>query len=80
MLALSNADWAHALWGGERQDGQLHPAVRGRTGIWELIETPLDIDAVCAQLLDELEVVPEICRAEVEAFLEETGDACCGCA
>jgi hypothetical protein len=50
------------------------------TGIWGLIETPQDIDAVCAQLLDELEVAPEICRAEVEAFLEETGDACCGCA
>jgi hypothetical protein len=48
--------------------------------IWELIETPQDIDAVCAQLLDDLEVAPEICRAEVEAFLKETDDACCGCA
>jgi len=39
--------------------------------IWELIETPQDIDAVCAQLETEFEVVPEVCRAEVESFLNE---------
>jgi uncharacterized protein YpbB len=36
-----------------------------------LIETPQDVDAVCARLLDEFEVAPEICRAEVESFLNE---------
>ncbi len=39
--------------------------------IWELIEEPKDIDAVCAQLLDEFDVAPDICRAEVETFLNE---------
>jgi len=39
--------------------------------IWELIETPQDIDAVCAQLQGEFEVAPEVCRAEVESFLNE---------
>ncbi len=39
--------------------------------IWELIETPQDVDAVCARLLDEYDVAPEICRAEVGAFLDE---------
>jgi len=39
--------------------------------IWELIETPQDVDAVCARLLDEYDVAPEICRAEVGAFLNE---------
>ena len=39
--------------------------------IWELIETPRHVDAVCAQLQDEFEVEPEVCRAEVETFLEE---------
>ena len=39
--------------------------------IWELIETPQDVDAVCAQLQDEFEVAPEVCRAEVESFLDE---------
>jgi hypothetical protein len=66
--------------GSERQDGQLHRAERGRRSIWEIFKTPQDIDAVCAQLLDELEVAPENGRAEIEAFLKETDDACCGCA
>jgi hypothetical protein len=39
--------------------------------IWELIETPQDVDAVCAQLRSEYAIAPEICRAEVDAFLDE---------
>jgi hypothetical protein len=39
--------------------------------IWELLETPQDINAVCARLENEFDVTPEICRAEVETFLDE---------
>jgi len=39
--------------------------------IWELIETPQDVDALCAQLIGEFEVAPDVCRAEVETFLNE---------
>jgi hypothetical protein len=39
--------------------------------IWELIDTPQEIDTLCATLLGEYEVAPETCRAEVEAFLGE---------
>ena len=39
--------------------------------IWELIETPQEVDAVCAQLIDEFEVAPDVCRTEVETFLNE---------
>lgn len=39
--------------------------------VWELIEEPQEIDAVCAQLVDEFEVAPAVCRAEVESFLNE---------
>jgi hypothetical protein len=39
--------------------------------IWELIETPLEIDAICAQLRTEYAIAPEACRAEVESFLKE---------
>jgi len=39
--------------------------------IWELIETPQDVDAVCATLQAEYEVTPEACRAEVETFLSD---------
>ncbi|HXQ17423.1 MAG TPA: PqqD family peptide modification chaperone [Caulobacteraceae bacterium] len=42
--------------------------------IWELIETPQDIDAVCAQLQAEFEVAPDVCRAEVERFLKELAE------
>lgn len=39
--------------------------------IWELIAAPQEVDAICAQLLKEYSVSPEICRAEVDAFLNE---------
>ena len=39
--------------------------------IWDIIETPSEVDAVCARLQAEYEVAPETCRAEVDAFLEE---------
>ena len=39
--------------------------------IWEIIETPREFDAVCAQLQAEYEVTAETCRTEVEAFLNE---------
>jgi hypothetical protein len=39
--------------------------------IWELIETPSDIDAVCAALQQEFVIEPDICRTEVETFLGE---------
>ncbi|QNA84367.1 PqqD family protein [Sphingomonas sp. So64.6b] len=39
--------------------------------IWELIETPNDIDAVCAALQREFVIEPDTCRTEVEAFLEQ---------
>ena len=39
--------------------------------VWEIIETPSEVGAVCARLQAEYEVAPETCRAEVDAFLEE---------
>jgi len=39
--------------------------------IWEMIETPSDVDTVCARLQDEYDVAPDVCRAEVELFLKE---------
>ncbi|MGY4396470.1 hypothetical protein ACVWZA_001650 [Sphingomonas sp. UYAg733] len=39
--------------------------------IWELIEMPIDIDAVCAALQREFVIEPGTCRTEVEAFLEQ---------
>jgi hypothetical protein len=39
--------------------------------IWELIETLHDVGAVCAQLGKEYAIAPDVCRAEVDAFLCE---------
>ena len=39
--------------------------------IWELIEAPSEVDAVCARLQQEYQVAPDTCRAEVESFLNE---------
>ena len=40
--------------------------------IWELIQTPQDVDAVCAQLRTEYAIAPDACRAEVEALRRAT--------
>ncbi|PTS86250.1 PqqD family protein [Sphingomonas sp. HMWF008] len=39
--------------------------------VWELIETPHSIDGVVAALIEEFDVTPEVCRAEVESFVEK---------
>lgn len=39
--------------------------------IWELIEQPCSLDEVCARLVEEYDVAPEVCRGEVELFLRE---------
>jgi hypothetical protein len=39
--------------------------------IWELIETPQEVAALCSKLQEEYEVAPETCQAEVDAFLNE---------
>lgn len=39
--------------------------------IWELIDPPRDVDAVCRVLQDEYDVTLDTCRAEVEAFLKD---------
>jgi PqqD family protein of HPr-rel-A system len=37
--------------------------------IWELLAEPTDEERLVAALLEEFEVTPEACRAEVAAFL-----------
>lgn len=42
--------------------------------IWEMIETPREVDGLCAALEQEYDVTPETCRSEVETFLRELGE------
>lgn len=44
--------------------------VMGRR-IWELLESPQLVSALCAQLMEAYEVEPEICEQETLRFLED---------
>jgi hypothetical protein len=41
------------------------------TRLWELIEQPRTLDALCEQLVAEFEVDAATCRGDVLAFLDE---------
>jgi len=39
--------------------------------VWDLLETPGELDALCEKLMQEYEVAPAVCHAEIEAFIVE---------
>lgn len=39
--------------------------------VWELLETESDLDRICEALQREFDVPASVCRADVEAFVEE---------
>jgi hypothetical protein len=39
--------------------------------VWELIETPQEVDHICARLIAEYDVDPATCRAEVDSFVAD---------
>ncbi len=41
------------------------------TRLWVLLENPLTLDALCAQLVAEFEVEDDACHSDVLAFLTE---------
>ena len=76
MMIRRQGDWLAAKVGDElvmmsAEKGNYIGLSEVAARIWELLETPRDIDTVCAQLLREFEVAPDVCRAEVETFLNE---------
>lgn len=38
--------------------------------IWDHLESPIRVDALCERLLSQFDIDPETCRAETTAFLE----------
>lgn len=77
MMVRKQGDWLAAKVGDElvmmsAEKGNYIGLSEVGARIWELIDTPRDVDAICAQLQDEYDgVTPEACRAEVETFLNE---------
>lgn len=49
----------------------------GATGsrIWQLLERPISMSAVCGQLRQEFDVDAETCHTQVRAFLDELASA-----
>jgi hypothetical protein len=43
--------------------------------VWQLIETPRSLDAVCGELMEKFEIDEDRCRAETSALLKEWSDA-----
>ena len=43
--------------------------------IWELLERPRSVDAICGTLQEEFDVTAETCRADVLTLLGELQDA-----
>jgi hypothetical protein len=79
MMVRRRGDWLIAKVGDEvvmmsRQKVHHIGITEVSARIWELIEAPQEIDAVCAQLRREYDIPPDVCRAEVEAFLNELAD------
>ncbi len=76
MIIRRRGDWLAAKVGDElvmmsAEKGNYIGLSEVGARIWELIETPRHVDAVCAQLQDEFDVTPDVCRADVETFLNE---------
>lgn len=76
MMVRKDGDWLAAKVGDElvmmsAKKGNYVGLSEVGARIWEMIDTPQDLDAICARLQSEYDVAPETCRAEVEAFFSE---------
>lgn len=76
MMVRKQGDWLAAKVGDElvmmsAEKGNYIGMSEVGARIWELIETPQEVEVVCARLQQEYEVAPDTCRSEVESFLNE---------
>jgi len=77
-LIRRNGDWLSARVGDEimmmsAEKGNYLGLSEVGARIWELIETPRDMESLCAVLQQEFEVDAETCRADVGAFVADMG-------
>lgn len=76
MIARRTGDWITAKVGDElvmmsAENGRYLGLNEVGSRVWELIEAPRELVDLCGVLELEFDVTPEVCRAEVEAFLNE---------
>jgi Coenzyme PQQ synthesis protein D (PqqD) len=76
MMVRRQSDWLTAKVGDElvmmsAQTGDYVGLTEVGARIWELLETPQDVAALCSKLREEFEVSAEACRIDVDNFLNE---------
>jgi hypothetical protein len=76
MIARRVGDWISAPVGEELVMMSVeHGKYLGLNGmgrrVWDLIERPRELADLCRTLEKEFEVTPEVCRTEIETFLDE---------
>ena len=76
MIIHRQGDWLSAMVGDElvmmsAEKGKYIGLSDVGVRVWELIETPNNLDDICARLEQEYDVAPERCRTEVKGFLDE---------
>ena len=76
MIARRSGDWLSAKVGDElvmmsAEHGKYLGLNEVGRRVWELIEAPREIADLCLMLEREFEVTSEVCRTEVETFLNE---------
>ena len=76
MKIARQEDWLTAMVGEElvmmsAKSGRYIGLSAVGARVWELIESPRDVESVCSELEQEFDVAPDLCRAEVDAFVRE---------
>jgi hypothetical protein len=76
VIVRRHGDWLSAKVGDElvmmsAEKGNYVGLSEVGARIWDILEAPSDLEAVCARLQQEYDVAPDVCRAEVEIFLNE---------
>ena len=75
-MVCKQGDWLTAKVGEElmmmsAESGNYVGLTEVGARIWELLETPQELESLCIKLQDEFDVSDETCRAEVETFLKD---------
>jgi hypothetical protein len=76
MIVQRSGDWIAARVGDElvmmsAERGQYVGLTGVGARIWELVDSPQPIESICERLVDEFDVAPDVCRADVLEFLED---------
>jgi hypothetical protein len=76
MIVRKRGDWLAARVGDEilmmsAEEGLYMGLSPMGARIWDLIDAPLAAEEICARLEQEFDVAPDLCRAEVRAFLDD---------